>query len=257
VAATYGPLAALAGVMGLGWLAVLLYVDAFISPADTALIYTTVTARIAYAMGRNGNAPRALARVNARGVPWISVILTFVVGLVFFLPFPGWQKLVGFVTSATVLSFGSGPLALLAMRRQLPRQARPFRLPWVHGVAYLAFLSSNLIVYWSGWDTDWKLLVAVLIGYVVLALHEWRCRGRTPPMEWRAGAWVVAWLAGLGLISYLGDYPAVDKHAGNLHLFNFAEAIGLIAAFSLLVMYLAMRWRLPPERVQAHLGEGG
>ena len=88
IAATYGPLAALASVMGLSWLAVLLYIDAFISPADTALIYTTVTARIAYAMGRNGNAPRSLARVSERGVPWISVILTFIVGLIFFLPFP-------------------------------------------------------------------------------------------------------------------------------------------------------------------------
>ncbi len=255
VAATYGPLAALAGVMGLTWLAVLLYVDAFISPADTALIYTTVTARIAYAMGRNGNAPRSLAKVNERGVPWISVILTFIVGLIFFLPFPGWQKLVGFVTSATVLSFGSGPLAVLAMRRQLPRQDRPFRLPFVHVIAYLAFLSSNLIVYWSGWDTDWKLFVAVLIGYIVLAIHEWRYRKQTPPLEWRAGAWVVVWLAGLAVISWLGDYPAAGKHAGNLHLFNFAESIGIIGVFSLLVMWMAMRLRLPTERVESHLGE--
>lgn len=255
VAATYGPLAALAGVMGLTWLAVLLYVDAFISPADTALIYTTVTARIAYAMGRNGNAPRSLAKVNERGVPWISVILTFIVGLIFFLPFPGWQKLVGFVTSATVLSFGSGPLAVLAMRRQLPRQDRPFRLPFVHVIAYLAFLSSNLIVYWSGWDTDWKLFVAVLIGYIVLAIHEWRYRKQTPPLEWRAGAWVVVWLAGLAVISWLGDYPAAGKHAGNLHLFNFAESIGIIGVFSLLVMWIAMRLRLPTERVESHLGE--
>ena len=257
IAAAYGPLAALAGVMGLTWLAVLLYVDAFISPADTALIYTTVTARIAYAMGRNGNAPRSLAKVNERGVPWISVILTFVVGLVFFLPFPGWQKLVGFVTSATVLSFGSGPLAVLAMRRQLPRQDRPFRLPFVHVIAYLAFLSSNLIVYWSGWATDWKLFVAVLIGYVVLIVHELRYRGHTPALELRAGAWVVVWLAGLAAISWLGDYPAAEKHAGNLHLFDFAGSIGIIGVFSLLVMWMAMRQRLPTGRVEAHLGETG
>ncbi|HET7662420.1 MAG TPA: APC family permease, partial [Rhodanobacteraceae bacterium] len=168
IAATFGPLAALATVMGLSWLAVLLYIDAFISPADTGLIYTTVTARLSYAMGRNGNAPKSLAKVNDRGVPWVSVIVTFFAGCIFLLPFPGWQKLVGFVTSATVLSFGSGPLALVAMRRQLPRQARPFRLPGVHVLAYLGFLSSNLIVYWSGWDIVWKLMIAVLIGYVVL-----------------------------------------------------------------------------------------
>lgn len=255
IAATYGPLAALAEVMGLTWLAVLLYVDAFVSPADTGLIYTTVTARIAYAMGRNGNAPKSLAKVSERGVPWVSVILTFIVGLVFFLPFPGWQKLVGFVTSATVLSFGSGPLALLALRRQLPRQARPFTLPWVHVIAYLAFLSSNLIVYWSGWSTDWKLGIAVLIGYVVLVIHEARYRAQTPKLEWRAGAWVLVWLAGLIVISYLGSYPEASEHAGNLMWFDFGQSILVIGVFSALVMWMALALRLPTERVEAHLAE--
>ncbi len=255
VAAAYGPLAALASVMGLTWLAVLLYVDAFISPADTGLIYTTVTARLSYAMGRNGNAPRSLAKVNQRGVPWISVILTFLVGLIFFLPFPGWQKLVGFVTSATVLSFGSGPLALLALRKQIPRQKRPFRLPWAYLIAYLAFLSANLIVYWSGWDTDWKLFVAVLLGYIVLAFHEWRYADDTPPLEFRSGAWMLLWLGGLALVSWLGSYPDPAQHAGNLGLFSFGWAIVVLGAFSGFVMWVAMRLRLPDERVMAHLGQ--
>jgi amino acid transporter len=255
VAAAYGPLAALASTMGLTWLAILLYVDAFVSPADTGLIYTTTTARISYAMGRNGNAPRALAKVNTRGVPWVSVILTFFVGLVFFLPFPGWQKLVGFVTSATVLSFGSGPLALVALRRQVPEKRRPFHLPWAHVVAYLAFLSSNLIVYWSGWDTDWKLFVAVLLGYVVLAVHEWRDRGHTPPLEFRSGAWVVVWLSGLALVSWLGSYPAPGQGAGNLGVLAFGWAIVVLAVFSALIMWMATSLCLSTDRVEGHLSE--
>ncbi|HET8943131.1 MAG TPA: APC family permease, partial [Rudaea sp.] len=255
IAAVYGPLAALATVMGLSWLAVLLYIDAFISPADTGLIYSTVTARISYAMGRNGNAPRVLAKVSARGVPWVSVILTFVAGTIFLLPFPGWQKLVGFVTSATVLSFGSGPLALVAMRRQLPRQERPFRLPFVHVIAFLGFLSSNLIVYWSGWDIVWKLMIAVLIGYVVLIVHELRNPTTTPKLEIRSGIWVVVWLAGLTFISWLGEYPALSKLQGNIGFLGFGWAIIVIAVFSALIMWLALSLRLPVETVEAHLRE--
>lgn len=254
IAATFGPLAALATVMGLSWLAVLLYIDAFISPADTGLIYTTVTARLSYAMGRNGNAPKSLAKVNDRGVPWVSVIVTFFAGCIFLLPFPGWQKLVGFVTSATVLSFGSGPLALVAMRRQLPRQARPFRLPGVHVLAYLGFLSSNLIVYWSGWDIVWKLMIAVLIGYVVLGVHEGRFHRFTPKLEWRSGAWVIVWLAGLTLISWLGIYP--EEHpAGNISVLGFGWSIIVLAVFSALVMWMATALRLPPETTKQHLSE--
>jgi amino acid transporter len=255
IAAAYGPLAALAGAMGLSWLAILLYVDAFVSPADTGLIYATVTARISYAMGRNGNAPAALAKVSKGGVPWVSVAVTFFAGLILFLPFPGWQKLVGFVTSATVLSFGSGPLALVAMRRQIPRQERPFRLPAGHLIAYLAFLSSNLIVYWSGWDIDWKLFIAVLLGYVVLVLHEWKNHATTPPMEFRSGLWVVVWMAGLALISWLGSYPDASKGAGNLDALGFGWAIVVLAVFSALIMWMATSLRLPTERVEAHLRE--
>ncbi len=255
IAATYGPLAALSLNLGLVWLAVLLYIDAFVSPADTGLIYTTVTARISYAMGRNGNAPAALARVNRRGVPWVSVIVTFMAGIVFLLPFPGWQKLVGFVTSATVLSFGSGPLALLALRRQLPDHKRPFRLPAVKVFAYLGFLSSNLIVYWSGWDIVWKLMLAVLIGYVVLALHEGIRHRHTPNLELRSGSWVLVWLAGLTVISWLGEYPALSRHAGNTGQIGYGWAIAVIAVFSLLVMAMATALRLPPGRVHDHLRE--
>jgi amino acid transporter len=253
IAAAFGPLAALAGVMGLSCLAELLYIDAIISPADTGLIYTTVTSRISYAMGRNGNAPRSLAKVNERGVPWVSVIVTFVAGVIFFLPFPGWQKLVGFVTSATVLSFGSGPLALIAMRKQLPLQERPFRLPAGNVVAYLGFLSSNLIVYWSGWETTWKLLAAVVIGFLVLLVHELRYRASTPRLEFRSGIWVPLWLLGLGAISWLGEYPDPARGAGNLGLIGFGWAIIVLAIFSALILWLASRLCLPRERMEAHL----
>ena len=93
----FGPLAAVATLLGLTWLAVLLYIDAIVSPGDTGLIYTTITARISFAMARNGNAPEALARTTDRGVPFVGLIVAFVIGLVVLLPFPSWSS-VGFIT---------------------------------------------------------------------------------------------------------------------------------------------------------------
>jgi amino acid transporter len=135
---------------------------------DTGLIYTTITARISFAMARNGNAPRILERTTDNGVPLVGLVLAIVIGLVAFLPFPSWQQLVGFITSATVLSFASGPLVHASMRRQLTEQERPFRLPGGPVIPVLAFWGSNLIVYWSGWTIVWKPMVAVLIGFVLL-----------------------------------------------------------------------------------------
>jgi amino acid transporter len=245
----FGPLAAIASILGLAWLAALLYADAVISPADTGLIYTTVTARISYAAARNGNAARRLATTNRQGVPWVSLLVSFVVGLIIFLPFPSWQQLVGFITSATVLSFGSGPLVLAAMRKQLPTQPRPFRLPGGHVLPWLAFFSSNLIIYWSGWTTDWKLFAAVLLGFVVLGIFH--VTGQvTSRMEWRSGAsWLVPWLGGLAVISWLGSF------GGGKGYITFEIAFPVIAAFSLLIYWIAYRVRLSPERVAEHVEE--
>ena len=254
-ALAFGPLAALATTLGLTWLALLLYIDAFISPADTGLIYTTITARVSYAMGRNGNAPSGLAKVSRRGVPWVSVFLAFVVGLIFFLPFPGWQQLVGFVTSATVLSFGSGPLVLVALRKELPDYKRPFRLGGGWIIPYLAFLSSNLIVLWSGWDIVWKLMAAMILGFVVLGIHETVQRGHTPRLDFRSGFWVLPWLGGLTLIGWVGHYPDPSRHAGNLSLLDLGSEVLVTAVFSALVMWLAYTFRLRTARVQEHLGE--
>ncbi|MGH8861442.1 MAG: APC family permease [Jatrophihabitantaceae bacterium] len=254
----FGPLAAIASAIGLGWLAVMLYVDAIISPADTGLIYTTVTGRISYAMGRNGNAPRVLAKTTPRGVPLVSLFVTFVVGLIVFLPFPSWQQLVGFITSATVLSFGSGPLVLAALRREIPDRERTFRLPFGDVIPFIAFYSSNLIVYWAGWTVDWKLFVTVLIGFVMLGVFQLTGRGTTPALDWRAGAtWVLPWLGGLCLISYLGDYPdtATDPNAGNTHDITFGWGFVLLLALSILVYVLALRVRLPKARVEQNIDD--
>jgi amino acid transporter len=193
-------------------------------------------------MGRNRNAPHGLARLSPRGVPWVAVLVTFLVGLVVFLPFPSWQKLVGFITSATVLSFSSGPLVLGALRRQLPDQERPFRVPGGDAIPLLAFIAANLIVFWAGWSTNYKLLIAILIGYVLLAGYQ-RFGARPAALEWRAGCWVVPWLAGLMLISYLGEYGAGRDVLG------LGWGALAVAGLSGVIYVLAIRVRLPAGRV--------
>ena len=245
----FGPLAAVATALGLGWLAVMLYVDAVISPGDTGLIYTTVTSRISFAMARNGNAPKALGKTTSRGVPLVGLIVAFVIGMIVFLPFPSWQQLVGFITSATVLSFASGPLVHAALRKQIPDQERPFRLPGGHIIPVLAFWGSNLIVYWSGWTIVWKLMVAILIGYVVLAIMKLTKQLEGKSFDIGSGIWVLVWLAGLTLISFLGDY------GGGIGLISFGVAIPIVAVLSAVVYLMAYRMRLSPEKAQAYIDE--
>jgi amino acid transporter len=75
-----GPFAGLASAVGLAWLAVLLYIDAAVSPGGTGLLYTGTSARVAYALGHHGFVPSIFSRLSARGVPTVSILLSFASG---------------------------------------------------------------------------------------------------------------------------------------------------------------------------------
>ena len=95
----------------------------------TGLMYETSSARLSFGLARNGYLPTAFERVNRRKVPVFGVIIATLIGVLFLLPFPSWSKLVGIVTSASVLMYAGAPIALGALRKQKPDLPRPYRLP--------------------------------------------------------------------------------------------------------------------------------
>lgn len=241
----FGPYATLATGLGLGWLAAILYIDAFISPAGTGLIYVGTSARLSYALGHAGYVPKPVSRISSRGVPYTSIILAFVVGLICFLPFPSWQSLVGLVTSATVIMYGFAPITLLALRKSDPDRSRPYRLPAAPILAPLAFVAANEIIYWTSWATVEKLMLAIVAGYVLFAVayvigHPME----RPPLDPRSLVWILPWFAGLAVISYLGQY-------GGTKLIPEWIDLGVVAAFSLVICFMAVQFSLPSRRVAA------
>jgi len=245
----FGPYATIATTLGLGWLAVILYIDAFISPAGTGLIYVGTSARLSYALGHAGFVPKGISKISARGVPWTSVVLAFVVGLICFLPFPSWQGLVGLVTSATVIMYGFAPITLIALRRDDPDRPRPYKLPAAEITAPLAFIAANLIIYWTDWEAVSKLELGVLAGFVVFGLsYAFKRPVERPPLDPKALVWMVPWLGGLALISFLGQYGGMGVIPQWIDLL-------VVAVFSLVIFYIGVRTALPPEREHAVFAE--
>ena len=61
-------------------------------PGRTAIIYDSSTSRIGHGLARNRYYPKWLQSTGARGVPWISLIVSFVFGIFFLLPFPAGRR---------------------------------------------------------------------------------------------------------------------------------------------------------------------
>ncbi|MGH3169999.1 MAG: APC family permease [Trebonia sp.] len=179
------PFAAVAGLAGLAWLSTILHIDAFISPFGTGMIYQTGTSRIGYGLARNRYYPQIFQKTDRRGVPWVSLIASFAFGILFLLPFPSWQALVGLVTTASVLMYAAAPLSLAAFRSQVPGADRPYRVPGAKWFAPLAFIVANMIIYWSGFNVIWKLGVCLVIGYALIGICMIFDKER-PPLQWKS-----------------------------------------------------------------------
>ncbi|MET8772361.1 APC family permease [Streptomyces sp. NPDC004658] len=248
-----GPWAGLATLVGLGWLSVVLYIDAVISPGGTGLIYTTATSRVSYGLAKNGYAPKLFTKTDKRGVPWFGLIVSFVTGVICFLPFPSWQTLVGFITSASVLMYAGAPLAYGVFADRLPHRERPYRLPGGKIISPLSFVVADLIIYWAGWGTLWRLGFAILLGYVLLGSYAWYAIRKglpdAPRLDFRAAQWLPGYLVGMGLISWLGGF------GGGRGTIGLWWDMLIVAAFSVAVYYWARATASRPEAIERSIDE--
>ena len=201
-----GPFVGLAAGLGLIWLVKLLYVNSVISPLGAGLIYVTATARILYAMSRIGYVPKFLSQLNRHRFPVWAIVVNFVLGMFSFMPLPGWQAMVSFLISAMVITYAMGPIALISLRITLPNKERPFRLPAANVICLLAFYCCNLFSYWTGWETISKLAIVLTIGLVLFFISYLRGRVKIKKREFRSAIWIIPYLLGIVLLSYLGAF---------------------------------------------------
>jgi amino acid transporter len=236
---TIGPFAGLAGAVGLGWLAIILRLDAFISPFGTGLIYQTSTSRVGYGLARNRYFPQIFQWTDSRGIPWVSLLFAFGFGLLFLLPFPSWHSLVSLVTLASLLMYAGAPLSMGAFRHQVPDASRPYRMPAGAVMAPIAFVMANLLIYWGGFETVWKLGVCVVIGYILIGICMAFDKQR-PPLDWKSSQWLPVYLIGIGIISWQGQFG--PDNTGRI---PFWWDLLIVAAFSLAIYFWAQAVRLP------------
>ena len=201
----YGAWYTLALAVGAGWLAKVLIIDAVISPAGTGVVYVGTSARLSYALGEEREMPTALATTNAAGVPVMSILVASLIGMLAFGPFKSWVALVNVVTGATAIMYAFAPVCLAALHKVDGRRPRSYRVPMPALVLPAAFFSANLIIYWGGFETTWKLALAMLFGLMLFTMGA-RQAGTSTAHTAKNAIWIAPWLGGQVLIGWLGRY---------------------------------------------------
>jgi amino acid transporter len=230
----YGAWYTIALAVGAGWLAKLLIIDAIISPAGTGVVYVATSSRLSYALGEEREMPAALVSTNRKGVPVVSILVSAVVGLLAFGPFKSWGALVTVITATTAIMYAFAPVSLAALHRLDASRSRNYRVPAPKLLLPAAFCSANLVIYWGGFDTTWKLACAIAFGLALFTIGAWR-RKTDAQRTIRNSLWIVPWFGGHVLIGLLGRYGNGAKNV----LPNWID-IAVVIVFALAIFYWAV-----------------
>ena len=251
VSADLGPFANIAATLKLHWLTVVIYTGAIIGPLAAGLMYFSSATRSIYAMSKNGYLPEFFQKLTPTGNPYICIMVNFFVGLLMFMPLPGWHSMAMFLTSLLNLTYVMGPISLLALRKRCPDQSRPFRLKWGYFISLLAMFASTLMLYWTGWDIIWKAAVAIGLSIIILGIYQKiKARHSTNIIQWhiKQSFWLWGYLAVILVVSYLGPYGQ-----GSAHVFGVYGGMEILFVLCVVVCFFATRQSLPAQTMQQNL----
>jgi amino acid transporter len=239
----------LAVAVGAGWLAAIIVIDGVVSPAGTGIVYVGTSARLSYALGEEREMPAVLASVNKKGTPVVSILLAFVIGLAAFGPFPQWSKLVNVVTGTTAIMYAFAPISLAALRRRDPDRPRTYVMPLSSILTPAAFCFASLLLYWGGFQTLWKIDLALILGVVLFAIGV-----AVVKTDWRhmirPALWILPWLAGMTLIAAFGRYTSESNGVSDRTIIGNWWDLLIIIGFSLVIFYYAVSVASSTERVK-------
>ena len=236
-----GPLVALAVGLGLSWVALLLLIDAVVSPSATGMAYLGISARVSWMMGECRLLPGALGRLNSRGVPHWALLSSLIISMLLLWLTPSWQGLVSFLTSTQIIALAMGPVSLLALRRQLPDAERRFQVPCPRMFCSLAFVMATWATSWTGRTALEGAVLVISIPSLMYVLVR-SIEGQ--PMDLRAGLW---WGLYLGLLTL--DMELFSQ--GQRWALPTGWHLALLAGLALAVMPLAVNSALPHASAHA------
>jgi amino acid transporter len=237
------PFAELAIIVNLNWLAMLLYADAFLSPSGTGITYTATTARMLYGMQRNGTLPAVFGRLHARyGVPRPAMWFNLLVSFLFLFKFRGWSSLAAVISVATIISYLTGPISAMTLRRTAGAMHRPLRIPLLGVVACLAFIFATELLYWAKWPLTGQIILLVIVALPVYFYYQVRSGWRDFQQNLNAAWWLICYLPSMAAVSWAGS----AKFGGNDYL-KWGWDLIVVAALGFIFFLWGARsgWRTP------------
>lgn len=201
------PFADLATLLGLHWLSVLLYMDAFVSPFGTGVSFAATASRTLAAMVSNNHMPKFLGKINDQyGIPRIAMAVNAILSVILVLIFPSWTALASVISTSTLIAYLTGPVSVMSLRKDGKDLRRPFKGKLIPVMAPLAFILASLATYWAMFPTTLEVIVVIILGLPFYFFYEKKLGYPNTKKAFKSSAWMLAYLPFISLISYIGSH---------------------------------------------------
>lgn len=200
------PFADIAILLGMNWLAILLYMDAFVSPFGTGVAFVATASRALAAMTHTGHLPQWLGRLERRYmIPRFAMIVDLMLAVLMVSLFRNWSLLATVITGSTLIAYLTGPVTVISLRKMRADMKRPFKPKYMSWLAPFAFVLTSLAIYWTMWPTTIQVIVVILLGLPIYLYYEIRYRHAMGMKDLRNCYWMLAYLVFISAVSYAGS----------------------------------------------------
>lgn len=200
------PFADLAIILGINWLVILLYLDAFVSPFGTGVAFVATASRAMAAMTHTKHLPAWLGRLNQKYmIPRFAMIVNLLLAMLLVSVFRNWSLLATVIAAATLIAYLTGPVTVMSLRKIEPDLKRPFKPNYMKFLAPFAFVLTSLAIYWSMWPTTVQVIFVIALGLPVYIYYEIKYQHSSLKTQLLDAYWLIDYLIFISIISYIGS----------------------------------------------------
>ncbi|MCQ3817606.1 APC family permease [Staphylococcus xylosus] len=200
------PFADMAILLGLNWLAILLYMEAVVSPFGTGVSFVAVTGRVLRAMEKNGHIPKFLGKMNGKyNIPRVAIIFNAIISMLMVSLFRDWATLASVISTATLVAYLTGPTTVISLRKMAPNMHRPFRANLLKFMAPFSFVMASLAIYWAMWPTTAQVIFIIILGLPIYFFYEYKMNWKNTKKQIGGSLWIILYLIVLAALSFIGS----------------------------------------------------
>lgn len=200
------PFADIAIILGINWLVILLYLDAFVSPFGTGVAFVATASRALAAMTHTKHLPKWLGRLNQKYlIPRVAMIADFILAVILVSVFRNWNLLATVIAASTLIAYLTGPVTVMALRKIRPDLKRPFKPNYMKWLAPLAFVLTSLAIYWSMWPTTIQVIFVIALGLPVYIYYEVKYQHSDLKNQLQHSWWLIIYMVFMAIMSYVGS----------------------------------------------------